>query len=177
MIFELKLPELKGGGKQVRWTEVGANNRWYLHKKFLLPSQVLANPIRIPEHTLRAYWSLWYRLQQEGQPFTFRKVGTSIAGGNDNSGALGETGEGDQDKEKETSKGKEKETSKDNEDDEEVKTPKSCESDEEKISFLQSLLPSTENHYHSLVKAVASMKVSMLTLRVAYALTLEVNLG
>ena len=136
----------------MKWGEIGKNNGWYIDEKFLVPKQNLGNPARTPEVALRAYWKHWYDLQENGQPFAFKRVGNMSADDSDGSDKSEEVG---------GEKGKEVVMK-----DKGVKTARSQKSDKERISFLRSLLPKTKANYHSLVEGVATITVSTLLLSV-----------
>jgi len=109
------------------------NNEWYIDGGFLLEGRTFANPTRLPKKDLRAYWQHSYDVAKSGQHFTFEWVGSYQDEDEDLDGA-----------EKATDK---------------VDTPKHCKSDEERISFLYSLLPQYEKNFHSIINTVAPMEV------------------
>ena len=135
------MPELKQGGKRVKWKEIIRNNGWYINESFLLKGRTFGNPTRLPEKDLRAYWQHWYDLAKLGQHFTFERTG-SCPIEDESSGRVEEeiAGSGGQQSDK-------------------ASTPKHCKSDEDRISFLHSLLPQFEPNFHDVINAVALVEV------------------
>jgi hypothetical protein len=139
-----------GGVKNVKWKDVKAHNPWYISKEFLLPGKTFYNPTRMPEAAVRAYWKMWYGLAQSNTHFAFLHVG-SYPGGDS--------------MEKESTGMKKMEVDSEDASDndsgpKELKVPKDCRSDENKIAFLRSLLPSHFYQYHTILKSLALLEVS-----------------
>lgn len=145
----------EGGRKQVPWGKVLAHNEWYIDKVFLLKGKTLFNPNQISEATIKAYWDHWYQLAQKGQEFSFKTVedykGEKPTDGDSDNG---EPMEVDKPSGAGGSSGDEQQAGEDT-------TPKHCKSEGEKIAFLHALHPQSENMYHSVITAVASMKVGI----------------
>ena len=170
-------PELAKGGKRVAWKSIKAQNTWYISKTFLLSRRTFDNPTRLAESDLRAYWEHWFNQSESGHEFTFRRVGAPIRNNDLESGSESSNQDEDENEDKEDkSKGKGK-----NREDEEEEvdksgrkggggesddgeesigvTPDQCHTDEEKFTFLRSLLP-RKKEYQAVVDILAQMKVS-----------------
>lgn len=113
----------------MKWSEITKDNSQYIDKSFLLDGWVFGNPTRISEADLRAFWKCWYQKQESKEPFAFKRVGTGADGSDDP-----DINEPEINKALKKGKGVSKES-------EEDQTPKSLRTDEEKVAFLQSLLP------------------------------------
>lgn len=156
--------ELSGGRKRIWWLDIKAHNSYYLHQSFLL-GQDLSNPTRMSDWSVRAYWKHWYKLEQSGKPLSFKRVG-QYREDEDTSGGEG-LDEDEEDQNQYDAKEGGENTEMDNGEDEgkeqpgEADTPKGCRSNEDKIKFLQSLLPEYEDSYHAVVTAVAAMEVCL----------------
>lgn len=126
-----------------------ADNEWYIDEKFLLKTRKFYNPTRLSENSLRAYWTLWYDLENSDQPLTFKQVGLKPNQLESDGRSSEAEGKGE---EQEISDNGEKQA-------DEGEIPKSCKSEKEKLLFLRSLLPQHQRDFHSIINAVAPMEV------------------
>ena len=156
---------------------------------FLLDRRTLENPTRLSEADLRAYWEHWFKQSESGHEFIFKRVsapsGDVSSGdtepGNQPSAEPEERGEKQEeeveDEEEEEVEDEEKDKGTDGGDDDEEEdgkgkdnggesdenhvcvAPDQCQTDEEKFTFLCSLLP-RKKEYQAIVEILAQMKVS-----------------
>ena len=179
---------LAKGSKRVAWINIKKQNSWYISKTFLLNRRTLDNPTRLSETDLRAYWEHWLKRSESGHEFIFKRVSTpsgdvssgDIEPGNRSSAEPekeNEKQEEDVEEEEEEEEEEEKDKGTDDDDDgkeEEDKgkdnggegdedhvcvAPDQCQTDEEKFTFLRSLLP-RKKEYQAIVEILAQMKVS-----------------
>lgn len=133
------------------WTQIKANNQWFIPKEFLIAGRTLCDPNRIAEHDLRAYWGHWYKQSKSGNHLTFSAVKPQQGSNNGENGRLaGGTKDVDRSDERSTPEG-------DQESGHVV--PAGCESDEEKCTFIASLCVD-EQDYQAVVDLVTQLRVS-----------------
>jgi hypothetical protein len=150
---------LKGGGRRVKWAGLAKDAEWYLGERFLVTGKKLINPTRMLEDDVRAYWRCWYKSAKSGHRLTFKTIADRRSGQDSAS-----DGKEDKEEDKEVEEGGEEKGTNlggDEQQPDEDITPRDCRSDKDKIAFLRSLLPQSENVYHSIISLLASMEVCM----------------
>ena len=116
--------------------------------------------MRISEAIVKAYWTHWYNLAQAGQKFHFKTIKDCQPEDQEDQKDQEDRDGTDTVEPMEADKTSEGEGPSGDEQQDDVHiTPKSCKSEVAKFAFLRSLLPQSENWYHSVVSAVACMEV------------------